>query len=469
MILTPKQSYALELLEGNTKTEILVGGGAGGGKSMIIGFWLLKMALKYPGSRWLMGRAELKRLKETTLVTFLHVCREQGLKPGVHYKLNQNDNYIHFFNDSHIIFRDLKTQPSDPEFEDFGSLDLTGAAIDEASEVSRKLKDIITTRVNRWMSDKFLGKVLMSCNPHKGWLYSDYYLPWTKGTLKPYQAFVPILAADNYNLTAQYIRSLERLPQADKERLLYGNWDYDNDPARLVEFNKINDLWTNTWVPEGEKFITADIAMQGSDMFTLWVWSGYRVKAIFEYPKSTGKEVVGIIKEKAQEYQVPRSNIVYDADGLGAFLEGEGGYLDGAQAFHNGGRVIELPRGVDDLKENYPNLKTQTSYHLAEMIKDGRIYIEPNEYREKISAELGWLKRDRMDKDGKLYILPKDKVKAGLGRSPNHGDAMHMRMYFTLTRAAQRQPAGVGTGDNLLGKGSAYVNGVGGYAGTDGY
>ena len=121
MILSPKQAHVLDLLQDDHTTEVLAGGGAGGGKSRIMAYWLIKMALMYPESRWLLGRNELKRLKETILVTFLQVARVQGLMVNTHFKLNMQDNFIHFRNGSHIILRDCKFQPSDPEFEDFGS------------------------------------------------------------------------------------------------------------------------------------------------------------------------------------------------------------------------------------------------------------------------------------------------------------------------------------------------------------
>jgi phage I-like protein len=35
-----------------------------------------------------------------------------------------------------------------------------------------------------------------------------------------------------------------------------------------------------------------------------------------------------------------------------------------------------------------------------------------------------------MDKDGKKQIMPKDKVKEVIGRSPDFSDTLMMRMYF---------------------------------------
>jgi phage terminase large subunit len=37
-----------------------------------------------------------------------------------------------------------------------------------------------------------------------------------------------------------------------------------------------------------------------------------------------------------------------------------------------------------------------------------------------------------MDKDGKKRIIPKDKVKELIGRSPDYSDLLMMRMWFSL-------------------------------------
>lgn len=458
MKLSPKQGYVLELLERPDITEILAGGGAYGGKSRVGSFWLLKKALQYPGSRWLMGRHELKRLKETTLITFLEVCKEQGVQVDKHFRLNLQDNFIHFGNGSRILLADLKYEPRDPEFEDLGSLELTGAFIDEASEITEKAKNILSIRVNRWKNKEYnyTGRILMTCNPHKGWIYSTYYKPWLNGELKPYQAFVPMLALDNPWLEQKYLDALLRLPEIDKQRLFFGNWDYDSDPARLMDYNKIQDLWSNNFVTEGkERFLTCDIAMEGSDKFVVVVWFGFVVKKFFVYEKSKGKEVEQEIKIHAQFYSVPRSNIVFDSDGVGQYLDS---YLEGAVSFVNNSRPIEREQETSEngqkeikaLKENYQNLKTQTSFELARMVQANEIYIEDKEYREQIATELSWIKRDKIDDDNKLSILSKKKVKAGLGHSPDFADALHMRMWFKLARETNREFTGASSNDSIM-------------------
>ena len=68
------------------------------------------------------------------------------------------------------------------------------------------------------------------------------------------------------------------------------------------------------------------------------------------------------------------------------------------------------------------------------------MYIEcdmPESEKEMISTELSMLKTYDADKDGKMRILPKEKIKESIGRSPDWLDVFIMRMYFEISN---RQP-----------------------------
>lgn len=197
------------------------------------------------------------------------------------------------------------------------------------------------------------------------------------------------------------------------------------DPSMLMAWDKINDLFTNDHVLPGQKAMTADVARYGSDKTVLMLWLGMRVEHIYVYSGQATNETAAAILQAAQQEGVPRSRIVIDDDGIG------GGVVDlipGCHAFHNGGKPIE----VAGEPQNYANLKAQCSYVLAQKVNAAKLYIEPQDHRDTIAQELSWIKRDKMDHDGKLRILPKEKVKEGLGRSPDFADNMMMRMVLEL-------------------------------------
>lgn len=422
--LSHKQARTFDLLKNKTHTEILYGGAAGGGKSWLGALWLLTMALKYQGSRWLMGRAVLKTLKETTLNSFFDVCSAHGLKSGEHYTYNAQNSTI-TVGASMILLKDLFSYPSDPNFDDLGSLEITGAFIDEANQVTEKAKAIVGSRI-RYKLGEFglIPKMLLTCNPAKNWVHREFYAPYRDGTLEPHRAFVPALVTDNPNISPHYIESLKRLNGPDRARLLLGDWDYDDDPARLMSHDAIADLWTNDHVPTGPKYITADIARYGSDKTVIALWEGLRLVHFTTMDKSSVPECAAAITSLCKLEGVTRSRVCVDDDGVGG---GVADLLPGCYRFIGGSRPIEMGKA-----QNYANLKAQCSYVLSEHVNGGDVYIATDAHREAIAEELAWIKRDKMDTDQKLRILPKDKVKEGLGRSPDFADAMMMRMVFEL-------------------------------------
>lgn len=431
MELTAKQIEALQVLARPDINEVLFGGGAGGAKSFLGCYWLCKNCIKYPGSRWLMGRSVLKTLKETTLNTFFEVSRQLNLVSGHHYKYNEQKGQIKFLNDSVILLKDLFRYPSDPEFDDLGSLEITGAFIDECNQITDKAREIVLSRI-RYKLDTFglSPKMLMTCNPAKNWVYKEFYKPAREGTMSKDRAFIQALVVDNPFISRHYVESLGKLSKESKERLLFGNWEYDDDPAALIDFDAIQNLFSNKHIPaQGKRYLTCDIATRGSDRMVIMAWSGWQVTQVKIIDKNDGAGAAKAIADMKLKHGVPASHVVYDADGVGGGLTG----IVAGQEFHNGGR----PLLKDGKQENYDNLKTQCYYHLAEKMNNAEIYISaalPNDLCTELIEELEQVKRRDMDSDGKLKIVSKEQMKAALGRSPDLADCLMMRMFFELDR-----------------------------------
>jgi phage terminase large subunit len=95
----------------------------------------------------LIGRDELKKLKQTTLLTFFEVIHSLGLRDEIKY--NEPMGMIYFKKqDVHIFLVDLSYQPSDPKYNRLGSYSLTGYFIDEAQEVRKDAIDILRARTS---------------------------------------------------------------------------------------------------------------------------------------------------------------------------------------------------------------------------------------------------------------------------------------------------------------------------------
>ncbi len=434
MILTKKQTKALDYLEDDITRDLLFGGGAGGGKSALGNYWLLKCALKYPGSRWLMGRSVLKVLKQTTLVTFFEIAKMQGLQANIHYNYNAQSNEI-IIGKSVILLKDLFLYPSDPEFDNLGSLELTGAFIDECNQVTSKAKGIVKSRIRYKLEDFAVKpKMLLTCNPAKNWVYTEYYNPHKDGILSDKKKFIQALATDNRHISPHYIENLKTLDPNSQQRLLYGNWEYDDDPATLIDIDSINDYFQNEHIKaEGKKYITADIARLGKDLMVIRVWHGWKVLKRVEVAKCLITEAAELIKQLANQHNIPRSQIVVDEDGVG------GGVKDilKCKGFVNNSVAISVNKNS---KENYDNLKSQCSFRIARRIVNKELYEECNDsnIRQKIIQEMEQVKAKAVDKDAKLGIVPKDKIKQLIGRSPDDWDSVMMREYFEIHRRSIR-------------------------------
>lgn len=421
--LFPKQIECFSHLEDKTTTEVLFGGGAGGSKTFTGCLWQIHRRLQYPGTRSVIGRSKLKNLKATTLNTFFEVAQDFcGLSPNEDFTYNAQDSTITFFNGSIIYLKDLFLYPSDPDFTSLGGLEITDAFVDECAEVSQKAINILNSRI-RFKLDKFdlIPKTLMTCNPTKTWLYSEFYKPSKEQRLPAHRKFIQSLVTDNSAISEHYIKQLEKLDKVSRQRLLLGDWEYNEDDALLFDYDSIHDMFTNT-IEGGIKHITCDVARFGADKTVLVLWNGLNAEQIVSFAKSSVTDTIEAIKTMALQNGVQRSHIIVDEDGVGGGVKD---VLSGCKGFVNGSKALK--------SENFQNLKTQCYFKLAEMVNAGKIGIKDTRHKQTIIEELEIIKRDKLDKDTqKLSIIPKDTIKALLGRSPDYADALMMRMWYEV-------------------------------------
>lgn len=422
--LTVKQTAALDVLEdmNNGINEIIYGGSAGSGKSVVGCHWVLKNCFKFPGSRWLIGRSELKTLKQTTLVTFFEVCKMQNLIPGTHYQYKEQAGEIHFINGSIVILKDLKWNPSDPDFDSLGSLEISGAFVDEIAQIRKKAWDILKTRV-RYKLDEFgiIGKIFGSLNPSKGWVFTYFYKPWREGKLSKNMYFERALPTDNKHLAQSYLDSLNNLPKPERDRLYLGLWEA-NDDNQLATQDNIHNVFSNSFVDTTGMYITIDVARQGKDKSIIIVWRGLKAFEIITIEKNSITELADKVKELHRKYVIPMSNVIADESGVGGGLVDIlrcKGFVGGSKALNN---------------ENYFNLRTQCLYYLAKFVNDNNIWIDTKNETliTDIVQELEQIKST--ESDGKLKVISKDEVKNNIGRSPDYSDTISMRMFFEINK-----------------------------------
>jgi hypothetical protein len=221
----------------------------------------------------------------------------------------------------------------------------------------------------------------------------------------------------------------------------------------MTTLEHLQDMFSNTVVSDGERYMTIDVAGKGStdpdgnesdnDYTVFTIWDGLEVEQIIKKHRQSTDITIRDAKDYASLHKVPYSHIAVDANGLGVSVA-DG--LNGCVAFNSNSSPFLTKSQIRDKKsriENdytpahqaiYANLKTQCAFKLAELVNDHKISASSvGDYRDEIIADLTANLQERdIEKDGKKKMATKEDIKAELGRSPDVGDTFLMRMYWVL-------------------------------------
>lgn len=454
---TEKQKKALSYLNDHKTSEVYFGGAAGGGKSFLGCSWLLDMCMRYPETTYFVARKRLTDLRRTTLRTFRKVCksRDERLKEEFEKRgltlpenikwINQwewkdKDHLLQFKNGSIIELVEAAYRPEDPDYDRLGSTEYTCGFMEEMGEnVPREAFITLQGRIGRQNNIKYgiHPTILGTFNPTYSWVRNEIYEKWRNGSLPEGKVFIESFAADNtFNLS--YVDVVSKMTGSRGERYR-GNWNYDNNEDKLVKYDNILDLFTNTVDKNGEKYITCDVARFGADTTTIALWEDMELVELFIHNGESTTTTASRIKELAREKQVPYSHIVIDENGVGGGvidqLQGVKGFINNSAPFitRKNDRTL-LNNDSREIRENFASLKDQCYYHLAEYINNHKIALKVKEEQEDtITQELdACLRIDDLDNEGKQKIIRKERVKEIIGRSPDIADCIMMRMYFEL-------------------------------------
>lgn len=446
------QNIAMQQFDDPQVVSVIFGGGAGGGKSFLIGLLCAIACKKYPGTRWGLARKELKSLKQTTLATLISkVHRTLGISEN-DYKLNLLDSTLEYTNGSSILLLDLTAKPSDPEMESLGSLELTGAFVDEVGEVNKKAYDTLSSRVNRWLNKEYgiTGKVVASCNPSPGFVRQNYFdkydelgggriQRWKSGhvwvdgkRMDAYSVYVRSTVLDNPFIDDNYVEGLRRLPPQEKKRLLEGDWNYlDEDdslfPMALVDKMTVYSIPKIDYDEEGKpidedgkpkkfnKYIGVDPSDSGKDDTVLTLVEEGIISEQIEIKSPQGKDdaigfyIAGKVIAFAEKHgftKLVARNITIEGNGIGASLR------DALRVFGWNVQVYTatLQTRNDGFYEFMVNADEGKIKILDKVIEAGQL--------------LRQLTAHRYDLDtGKPRITRKKELRQLLGRSPDHADS----------------------------------------------
>jgi PBSX family phage terminase large subunit len=224
-----------------TATEAAVIGGYGSGKTIAMGAELLKLALQYEGSEWLLARQTIPSLRDTTEQVFLNMLPPAFL---AQCKLMRGGNHVQQItlpNGSLIHFKGLD------DWRKLKSLNLAGFFIDEADEVAKETYIGLTTRVRqrhslvRGAPDIPVRRIRLSLNPAgHDWIWEmfvkGHQLKRVIGDPSGRMAFLSTSLDNPYN-PISYIEDMLAMPEPwvrryvfcsfdDFEGVIYPEWDW---------------------------------------------------------------------------------------------------------------------------------------------------------------------------------------------------------------------------------------------------
>lgn len=401
--------------------------------------WLWMMSNKYPWTRRFIWRKELSNLIKTTLNTYYKFWADYMIPNNLMGKLDKKYNIIKFGNWSEILLLDCATQPADPLFTRFGSLELTWGFIDESNEIDEQAITILKTRISRQKNREYgiIPKLLETFNPDQWHVKRRYWTPYKTGTLPDYRQFIPALVTDNPKIDPEYITQLQNSDEITRQRLLFGNFEWSSDEWKLFRYDEIYDLFrTNIDKKSDIHYITCDVARLGNDKTVIGIRKWLECIKIITYAQNTLDILADKIKQLEEDYWISRRNICIDSDWVGGWLAD---MLRWCTNFVNGSSPIKLnPEKRWYVLKNYWNLKTQCYFKLKEMMERREIRVYADwEIRDMLSQELENIFIKDVDKDWKIKLEEKADLRKRLNRSPDFADMIMFRMLYLVKEMEQ--------------------------------
>lgn len=295
---------------------------------------------------------------------------------------------------------------------------------------------------------QFSPTTLISCNPWKNFTYTDFYKPYIKGlaewdefkyltTKLPWwqvfkKKFVRALVTDNPFVEKRYIYRLQAgTDEVTKQRLLYWNFEYDDDPTLLFSKDIIDNSFWEPLNTDDTYFLTVDAARKGKDNTVIMLWKWLDMIETFEIKAATLTEQKKIIQDYINKYKINLSNVIIDEVWVWGWLVD----MIWCKGFIANASPLQ-PYSIKyrkDKKRNYANLRTQAFFYLEQYMRDGKIRIKANPtLRETITEELLFIKQKDIDSDTKITLESKKDMKEMLGRSPDYADALSFRMRWII-------------------------------------
>jgi hypothetical protein len=230
----PAQDEWIETAASGKFQFILVGGTVRSGKTYFILAFFIFMCKLFPGAKYIVVRKDLQRIKDTVLPTFYQICPPDFL---IQEPTQHNSWTAKFSNGAMIVFF-AENKARDPELKRFRGLEADGFGFEEM-DVSEDgfmmgLQRTGTWKMGQRLEAKKEGKpippqiVLGTSNPQQGWVKTEIYDKWEKGTLKKKWLYIAANVAENPYIPVDWIAAQkENLSPVVYKMMLEGDWNID--------------------------------------------------------------------------------------------------------------------------------------------------------------------------------------------------------------------------------------------------
>jgi hypothetical protein len=425
-----KQADVIQAIFSRQYTRVLYGGAMGGGKTYLICALLILLARLYPGSRWAIIRETHTKIKRNVLGTWNKVAPKDFCGPVVDMKVKcTNGSVIEFV----AVY-----EKEDPDLNVLRGLELDGAVVDEANEISKKAYDFLGTRVGRWTS-KYAVKqppafVLCTCNPTKEWPKEVFYDSWAEGSLSPPLLYVPAKIYDNPHIPQANLDGLALLPDDIRYAMVEGNWDYADDPTQMIKSRWIIDATKRPSKGGNDIKLGVDVATSPrGDEQVIANMRGHRLWRIDGERGIPIPETARRLATRVQQERIRPSNITIDVIGLGVGVA-QGmreNYSMSPSAFIGNATAV-----TKDKYFNFFNRRSEGYWHLRRgfdpddpdhwgLSFDPSLPSRHPEAYKKLTSDL-IVPRYSMDSERTIRVEGKKEIKRRLGRSPDYSDALMM-------------------------------------------
>lgn len=218
--------------------------------------------------------------------------------------------------------------------------------------------------------------------------------------------------------------------------------EYVDNAGALFKFDALVDVFSNSIIKDGQRYLIVDIADDGSDKTIFSFWEGLEEYKREKFERLNTELIISKIREYAALHKIPYSHIAVDAIGVGAgvasssLLDGIIGFKSSYAPIKTDLNIVRLPN-VGYIKDaplvsDYKNLRSQCIFVLSDFINNHKISSKVTGRDKEVIIEELSNYQDASKGDGKRSVTSKEDVKLAIGRSPDDSDTWIMRMYFEV-------------------------------------